>query len=382
MPSTGETMQLSKSQLESSFEQLNIRQAESIGKYIFTLTLLVILIEAFQIFVLGDVSIGMNENFSLQEAAIAILLPRGAVLFATLLMVLKPRLPLSWQEKFFSRNSFIVILAIVSSSSIGFILAAGFLATSLMTQMIVLMTIASFFYLNRWQLALVMGTPLVISIIAVFQMVAESRLRYIYIKNYLIFFALLFAIAIVNKQLRRAELQKSAEIEKLNNKLHQLATLDSLTGLSNRRAVDQEFNEKIRTRNRHYAVLLVDIDKFKNINDRYGHDCGDYALVKVVEVLKETCRSTDIVGRWGGEEFVIILPEKDSETAKTVAEKIRSEIESRIFNFKDHSFQLTVTVGISLSDEDQIFHNTLAMADKALFVGKESGRNRIILSKD
>jgi diguanylate cyclase (GGDEF)-like protein len=164
--------------------------------------------------------------------------------------------------------------------------------------------------------------------------------------------------------------------------IYNLATLDSLTKIPNRRKIMMEL-EKESLRSKRYkrplSVAMIDIDDFKIINDSYGHDVGDLALLKIVEVLKKSLRSTDIVGRYGGEEFLVVMPETNLEGALKAAEKIRKNIETFPLIIKDNvKIPLTVSIGIAntqLYGSDPL--TLLKAADIALYKAKKSGKNRV-----
>jgi diguanylate cyclase (GGDEF)-like protein len=124
---------------------------------------------------------------------------------------------------------------------------------------------------------------------------------------------------------------------------------------------------------------MLDIDRFKLFNDRYGHECGDVVLNGVADSLTQAVRSTDSVGRWGGEEFLILLPETDCEGGAELAEKIRRRIEDEDIAYGGKSFKVTITAGIAVSsDDDESVDDCVRRADEALLKGKASGRNKVI----
>lgn len=178
--------------------------------------------------------------------------------------------------------------------------------------------------------------------------------------------------------------RKKAEEEKkqLITKLNHLSTTDSLTGLLNRRALTDTLNHEIDRAQRYdsdLSLLLCDVDKFKKINDTYGHAAGDRALQAVAESLKNTIRKADILGRYGGDEFMIILPETSLDGAKNIAEKIRLfASESDVALPGKGRIRLTLSIGVAgcctpLDDIDTL----VSLADTALYTSKEGGRNRV-----
>lgn len=167
------------------------------------------------------------------------------------------------------------------------------------------------------------------------------------------------------------------EMGKYNKKLLIMATTDPLTHLYNRIRLDEKLSEAhlnfIRT-GRKYSVIMIDLDNFKRINDTYGHLIGDKTLITLAEILRQSVRDTDVVGRWGGEEFMIICPETSIEGAEYVASKIHAFLNSYAF---PHIDTLTCSFGVSESLKDERIENVVGRADKALYAAKEEGRNRI-----
>ncbi|NLV87765.1 MAG: diguanylate cyclase [Tissierellia bacterium] len=166
-----------------------------------------------------------------------------------------------------------------------------------------------------------------------------------------------------------------------NNKLRLMATTDKLTNTLTRKYFETKFEEIInsmKSTNRSFSVFMLDIDRFKRVNDTYGHRKGDEILSIIGSAIKSSIRSTDIVGRYGGEEFIIILKDVTEEEAINVAEKIRSDIEK--LEIKGIEYPITVSIGISLFPNHSHFSDDLIeKADQALYYAKESGRNKIFM---
>jgi diguanylate cyclase (GGDEF)-like protein len=157
---------------------------------------------------------------------------------------------------------------------------------------------------------------------------------------------------------------------------------DPLTGLFNRRAFERKIAEEYERAKRYnhaVAVLLLDIDNFKHINDTYGHHGGDMALVKISAILREKTRRSDFPARYGGEEFVLILPETDQESALQVANKIHEEIRSQMFGTSTTPFALTVSIGLSSTSTETYgdWRQMLEDADQAMYLAKNSGKDRV-----
>jgi diguanylate cyclase (GGDEF)-like protein len=177
--------------------------------------------------------------------------------------------------------------------------------------------------------------------------------------------------------------KKNALITKQSKKLELLATRDSLTELSNRRDfLEKAEQEKTRFKrtNRRFTLIMLDIDHFKNVNDTYGHECGDKVLVGVARILEKTLRAQDILARWGGEEFICLLPETKVDGAKHVAEKIRTTVETLRQDCNDISISVTVTLGICEYKGLSSIKECIRRADAALYKGKKQGRNQVVIS--
>ncbi|HEY8539493.1 MAG TPA: GGDEF domain-containing protein [Steroidobacteraceae bacterium] len=167
-------------------------------------------------------------------------------------------------------------------------------------------------------------------------------------------------------------------------KLREAADTDGLTGLLNRRRMSDRMQglwQHARRAQRRITVLLLDIDHFKSINDRFGHACGDEVIVRVGDVLKRVVRQEDLVARWGGEEFMILLPDTPLEQAREIAERIRIEIGRIAFSF-DPSLRVTATSGLAAWREGENLEATIHRADLMLLAGKRRGKNCIVVEGD
>jgi diguanylate cyclase (GGDEF)-like protein len=178
-------------------------------------------------------------------------------------------------------------------------------------------------------------------------------------------------------RLRCVELaEKIAELERL-------AHTDCLTSLMNRRAFTQAAHAELARMRRNAkpaCVLLLDIDHFKAFNDCCGHDAGDQVLKKMAAILRETTRAADVVARWGGEEFMILLPETDVAGAEKVAEKCRTAVQNCPLVCRDHTIGVNITVGVSAISAPDGIEAAIARADAALYQGKNSGRNQVVVA--
>ena len=169
-------------------------------------------------------------------------------------------------------------------------------------------------------------------------------------------------------------------LEAEKRSLTQLAVTDPLTGLANRRGIETFFLHHAATRRR-VALLALDIDHFKSINDRYGHTVGDRVLERFAEILKQHCRSTDCAGRWGGEEFVLLVEEVALEAAIEVAERIRRAIDTD-WTALAPALRVTTSIGIAFATAPTDLETLFARADRALYAAKAQGRNRVVLAPD
>ena len=164
-------------------------------------------------------------------------------------------------------------------------------------------------------------------------------------------------------------------------KLERLANFDALTGLHNRQAILGKLHETVNRAKRYredFSLIMLDLDHFKKVNDRYGHLTGDDVLEKVAALIRGNIRNTDVAGRYGGEEFIIILPQTGSSSALNVAERIRNIVE--MAEMKDSTgnvFAITVSQGLSSWEQGEDAHSLISRADDALYKAKENGRNRV-----
>lgn len=166
-------------------------------------------------------------------------------------------------------------------------------------------------------------------------------------------------------------------------KLATMAKTDGLTGIYNRRYLDQRLQEELdrsRRYNNPVSILLLDIDHFKNVNDTYGHLCGDYALRGIAAELHRNLRSIDILGRYGGEEFCCILPETPLDQAYNLAERCRTQIAATPLGCIDHQLSVTASIGVAEQLPDETADSLIKRADDALYQAKHQGRNRVVCS--
>ena len=168
-------------------------------------------------------------------------------------------------------------------------------------------------------------------------------------------------------------------ISAYQSKLEKTAATDQLTGIYNRHVfdivLDEMFKEYQRTK-KDFSIIMLDIDHFKRINDKFGHLAGDQALKHITASINKNIRKSDVCCRWGGEEFLILLPETDIEEAAIVAESIRSIMEEESFTAGNESIHITMTFGVCRGGEMPV-DEVIRRADQAMYRGKHLGRNRV-----
>jgi diguanylate cyclase (GGDEF)-like protein len=169
----------------------------------------------------------------------------------------------------------------------------------------------------------------------------------------------------------------------VERKMTEIARTDPLTGLLNRRHMEERLAEEAalhRARGTVFSVVLADVDRFKQINDEHGHDAGDRALSAVAKVFQSALRGGDAVARWGGEEFLLLLPGTDLEAAGEVARRLRAAAEQRLAELGGLPRALTLTFGVASFASGSSVESCLKAADLALYRGKAEGRNRVVLA--
>ena len=156
---------------------------------------------------------------------------------------------------------------------------------------------------------------------------------------------------------------------------------DPLTHLYNRRFFSKCLVDEIARAKRFihgFILIMIDIDNFKTFNDQYGHDCGDQVLIHLSLILKSNLRETDVISRWGGEEFLIFLPELDLESGLQTAEKIRSSVEKSEVIYNGKRLKITISLGVLFNDPQNLDYNQMLLdVDKAMYSAKREGRNKV-----
>lgn len=187
-----------------------------------------------------------------------------------------------------------------------------------------------------------------------------------------------------NERLLEAYRQRNVELEQANKRLAEISNTDELTGYSNRRHIQSRLDEEISRSVRYkmpLSIVLVDLDHFKRINDTYGHLAGDRALQAVAHIIRSALRESDLIGRFGGEEFLLILPNTDLAGATTFCHRLCERIQHHPICIGETMLSLTASFGVAaLSEETKTATQLLRLADQNLYRAKKLGRNRVVAS--
>ncbi len=173
------------------------------------------------------------------------------------------------------------------------------------------------------------------------------------------------------------------ELAKANKELEKIATFDMLSGLLNRRSLDNKISieiERALRLNIPLSGIMIDVDHFKQVNDNYGHQCGDRVIENIGKICNSQLRKYDYAGRYGGEEFFIILPNTTSEQALHIAERFKEDMESFSVMCEGEPIKITVSMGIAQFSPDETRTMWIKRADQAMYRAKQTGRNRIVLA--
>jgi diguanylate cyclase (GGDEF)-like protein len=185
------------------------------------------------------------------------------------------------------------------------------------------------------------------------------------------------------KRLQEELEERERQLLEANERLRHMSRTDALTGLDNRRHLEETLEEMFghaKRLNEPFACIMCDLDRFKTVNDTYGHQAGDAVLKQLARILKGEAREIDRVGRYGGEEFMLLLPGTVLDAGVTFADRVRKQVESHTFTFEGGSIQRTASFGVSAWPHPRIANcdELVRTADDALYVAKELGRNRVI----
>ncbi len=176
------------------------------------------------------------------------------------------------------------------------------------------------------------------------------------------------------------------ELQQTQTKLEELATTDALTNLANRKQIMEKLLNQFEYYRRYragFSILMIDVDHFKKINDTHGHLAGDAVLKQISAIFLKSLRNVDSAGRYGGEEFLVIVAEPAAEDARQAAERIRRAVNKHTFTYEKSSLKVNISIGISkVSAQDENEHSLLSRADQALYQAKRNGRNRVVYLPD
>jgi diguanylate cyclase len=178
--------------------------------------------------------------------------------------------------------------------------------------------------------------------------------------------------------------EAEARILELEHELEQVSELvreDQLTGALNRRGLDETLDRELKRSDRNKAsvsIAMLDIDNFKQLNDSIGHQAGDRALIHLTRVIKETLRPADSVGRYGGEEFLIVLPDSDLKAAMEAMERLQRDLTKKFFLHNNERILVTFSAGVALRGENEDAEDVIGRADKAMYTAKKTGKNRVV----
>jgi two-component system cell cycle response regulator len=185
----------------------------------------------------------------------------------------------------------------------------------------------------------------------------------------------------------KTTIKRGLEKRMLEKELLILATTDPLTKLYNRNyflsRFEEEFNKALRYK-MNIACILIDIDHFKKVNDNYGHQIGDRILIELSDLLRINSRNIDIIGRYGGEEFILILPQINDKSAYQLCERLRKITSENVFSIQGNQIKITISLGISAFPNNKVknYKELIRLADNALYEAKRTGRNKTVISDE
>lgn len=235
-------------------------------------------------------------------------------------------------------------------------------------------------FIRPWWNLFVYGIPFMIFMLGVivFQENTDIQITH-FINGTVVFVGVLFASTVFYRRTLLTTIQ-SERLQNANEKLTHLATIDTLTELPNRRLFERHMAHELSIAKRYdtrASLMLIDIDDFKAVNDTYGHHIGDLLLSWLGELLSANVRASDMVARWGGEEFMILLSHTECDGANILAERLRESIANTPFIVDDTTIYVTISIGISplFFEVEDAFTISYQTVDKALYIAKNSGKN-------
>lgn len=178
--------------------------------------------------------------------------------------------------------------------------------------------------------------------------------------------------------------QLKTELISMVRSLDLASRVDAMTGLANRRDIMEKIDREATRSHRHkhpFTILMINIDHFKKVNNTYGYNAGDDVLVEISRVLRGCVRNEDVCARWGGEEFLLLLPETNAESSLAVANKVLESVSMTEFKANKPGIRITVSIGICEHDPEKSAQETLSGVTQALQLAKQGGRNRFIITR-
>ena len=211
---------------------------------------------------------------------------------------------------------------------------------------------------------------------AMYKMDADANMVYQTVNTIAFFLMLATMCVIFSTSIQDTE----RELRLKNQTLYEEAGTDPLTGLPNRRAMIEQIEKYYRqSGDKPFSVAIADIDFFKKVNDTYGHNCGDYTLVKLTELFREHAADKYSVCRWGGEEFCFFIPGANIDEAGMLMNDLCFAVEKMELEYEEHQFAITITIGVEEYDFSSPLEELLDSADEKLYMGKNAGRNRVVV---
>ena len=215
--------------------------------------------------------------------------------------------------------------------------------------------------------------------------ILNAELEFLQAVAFLLVMAEITAIGGFISGLRGKLRQRNRELGEAMEQIQELVNVDSLTGVYNRRRLFEVIHEESSRHSRSpgsFSICLLDVDHFKQVNDTYGHQAGDAILQAVAKCVANDLRTIDCFGRYGGEEFLMVLPQTPLEGARIKAERVIAKVASLKFPQINDDFRITVSIGVAEYHDDEATDDTLQRADMALYEAKDAGRNAVRLSKN
>ena len=189
----------------------------------------------------------------------------------------------------------------------------------------------------------------------------------------------------VNAAILQSKVRIFLQLYYRKHHLERMSQIDSLTGLSNRRHIKEKLQSETKRYERNhrcFSIIMGDIDNFKEVNDSFGHECGDYMLISISALIQKNVRDHDVASRWGGEEFLIFLPETDLESGTAIAERIREEIDLHELKWRGISIHVTMSFGVSQYGDTTSLEDCIRIADQGLYKAKFEGKNKVRTAGD